>query len=116
MDNLLENIPNIKQNGVRNKLDACQDDARLSRQLVELCCDVPLEELVGLPIEVAVSQLRMEPLNAGRILGFYESMGFRELQATLKSKLKGKKVERKATSRRLKTEIPRPEDYADVPF
>lgn len=101
---------------MREKLDAGQEDARLSRELVELCSNVPIEQLVGLPIKVAVSELRMEPINPGRILGFYESMGFRDLQNTLTSKLQGKKVQRKATTRRPKAEVPRPEDFADVPF
>jgi hypothetical protein len=95
------------------------DQARMSRVLVELNRSVPRELMTGFPQNVDfVRELRMEPIDVDRLLAFYDEMGFKELKRTLQQRVKGIKISRppSAKNKRPKATIPRPEDYADVPF
>lgn len=120
LDDLLDNIDKVKQQGWREKLEEHKANARLSRILVELNRTVPLNMLTGLPdgVHQKISDLRMEPIDPDRILAFYDQMGFRELKRSFEYRLKGVKAKRQASryKKREKAEIPKPEDYAGVPF
>jgi 5'-3' exonuclease len=120
LENLLNNINDVKQRGVREKLLEDEANARLSRILVELNRTVPMEELIGLPdgVNQKMGDLRMEVIDPDRILDFYDQMGFKELKRTFQNSLKGLKLKRKSSShsKRPKATIPTPEDYKDVPF
>lgn len=119
LENLLNNIDDVQQKGLRDKLIAHESDARLSRVLVELNRTVPLNMISGLPDgdSQKIGDLRMEPFDPDRILAFYDQMGFRELKRTFEFRLKGVKAKRRVSSYgRAKTTIPQPGDYSDVPF
>jgi 5'-3' exonuclease len=120
LDNLLNNIGEVKQRGVREKLYEDEAKARLSRTLVELNRNVPMVELLGLPdgIHQRMSALRMETIDPDRIIAFYDQMGFKELKRTFQNSLNGLKLKKKASaySKRSKATIPTPDDYKDVPF
>ena len=114
---MLDNLDDVKQKGLREKLREHERNARLSRILVELNRTLPIEVLRGFPKGVRhVSELRMEPMDPERILAFYDEMGFRELRRTFEYRMSGVKLKRKASARRPKAEVPKPEDYSDVPF
>ena len=118
LENLFCNIDNVAQKGWREKLTEGKDSAILSRQLVELNRNVPMDHMTGFPDGVTtVTELRMDPMDGDRILAFYDQMGFRTLKRTLEGRLKGRKIKKPNTSsKRPKATVPRPEDYADVPF
>lgn len=117
LDDLLGNLDDVKQKGWREKLIENKENARLSRELVELNRDVPMDHMTGFPDGVTrVSKLRMEPMDSDRMLAFYDQMGFRSLKRTLQGRLKGKKLKKPPSRKRPKATVPRPEDYADVPF
>jgi DNA polymerase-1 len=87
LNNLLENLDEIKQKGRRDKLKANIDMAVLSRNLVELERNVPLD-VMSFPKHVdGVSDFRMEALDKDRLLNFYEKMGFRDLKDRAQSRL-----------------------------
>jgi DNA polymerase-1 len=138
LDNLLDNLDSIKQKARKQKLVDFQDQARLSRRLVELERQVPLERITFPQGNLVgdVSDIRMEPMNPDRILKFYDDMGFRTMKERLMSRLdsvdrKRKPVASEKTSStssnsskgggrkfspRKVSGIPQPEDYKDVPF
>ena len=120
LENLLNNIEDVQQRGIREKLLEDKANAQLSRTLVELNRTVPLDELLGLPdgVNQKMGDLRMEMIDPDRILDFYDQMGFKELKRTFQNSLKGLKLKRKSSSynKRPKATVPTPEDYKDVPF
>jgi 5'-3' exonuclease len=119
LENLLNNIDSVKQQGLRDKLNEDKHKARLSRVLVELNRTVPFEMITGFPDGTSqrISDLRMEPMDAGRILAFYDQMGFKELKRTFEYRLKGVKSKRKSSSYgKAKSTVPQPHNYSDVPF
>ena len=62
--------------------------ARLSRELVELERNVPMEAM-SIPSHFrSVKEFRMEALNEDRLLAFYDRMGFRDLKKRIKNKIK----------------------------
>lgn len=80
----LENIP---QKGRRAKLEENSDLARLSRQLVELERNLPMESMtVSTPVE-NVSDIYVERFDPDRLLKFYDKMGFRDLKRKLTARL-----------------------------
>ena len=157
LEGLLENLHMIPQPKRRANLEAHVADARLSRHLVDLKCHIPWQKLkVTLPtnhggtesdtvddnnlaqalsqtFEQSVNDLRMQPVNANRILAFYQELGFRQIQQTfqdLLSKLESVQDDSiqentdftpttKKSSyhrRRPKATVPKPQDYENVPF
>jgi hypothetical protein len=60
----------------------------------------------------------MEPMDADRLLEFYQLMGFRELKRRLQDRLtqEERKSKRRSSNRRPKAHVPKPEDYQEVPF
>jgi DNA polymerase-1 len=120
LSNLLDNINQVKQKAVQEKLYAHKENAWLSRRLVELERHVPMEAMMGLSEDFEnLTDLRMEVMDPDRILAFYNEMGFRQLKRHLEQRLKGMKPTRGKPSnynRRPKAQIPKPEDFSDVPF
>ena len=87
LEALLENVDDVKQKGRREKLIEHTDLARLSRQLVELERNVPMEDMSFPAHFASVSDFRMEKLDQERLLKFYESMGFQDLTKRVTSRL-----------------------------
>jgi 5'-3' exonuclease len=136
LDNLLDNLDSIKQKARKQKLVDFQDQARLSRRLVELERKVPLERITFPEGNLVgdVSDIRMAPIDPDRIMKFYDDMGFYTIKQRLKSRLdsvsskrkpvafektsstsNGPKGGRKFSPRKV-AGIPKPEDFKDVPF
>ena len=117
IDNLLENVDDVKQKNRREKLKEHADMARLSRELVELERNVPGDSLVSSAPFERVDDIRMEKLNEDRLIAFYEKMGFRDLTKRVQSRLpnQNQKANGFKTSTRFKN-APAPEDYENVPF
>lgn len=113
LENLLENAGDIKQNSRREKLLEFAHLARLSRALVALEDAVPgIEQQTG-----DLSQVRTEPFDSERILAFYDEMQFRDVKRRFLNQLqRGAPKKRPKSNRKDKVDIPRPEDFADVPF
>ena len=118
LDELLQNLDNIKQKGRRTKLQNNIEQAKLSRLLVDLDKQVPIESMTFPQGVDQVQDLRMEPFDVDRLLEFYDEMGFRDLKRRVKSRLDGVKRKRssKNYSRKTKVEVPKPDEYKDVPF
>lgn len=78
VETLLARVSEIKQPKRRETLEANADMARVSKRLVELCRDVPVEE----PLDgFAVREPKPEML-----AGFLEKMGFRSILARMQQK------------------------------
>lgn len=120
LDQLLDNLAEVKQKSRREKLQSNIDQARLSRKLIELNRNIPVEQISFPKDFKSVADLHMEPINGDRLLTFYDQMGFRDLKRRLQGRLlqldKIKKSKKKFIPRRPKAEIPTPDDYKDVPF
>jgi DNA polymerase-1 len=71
LDGLLARAEEIKQPKRRESLIAFADQARLSRDLVRLACDVP--------VEVPLADLAVAPLDGGKAVAFLKAMGFSSL-------------------------------------
>ena len=78
LENLLEKAGDIKQQRRRELIMDGKELARISRRLVELERNVPLELIKGLS-NTEVKDIRMEPLNEGRLLSFFKEVGFGEM-------------------------------------
>ena len=87
LDALLENVNDVKQKNRREKIIANADMAILSRQLVELERNIPLEAMSFPAHFDSVSDFRMEILDQDRLLKFYDRMGFRDLKRRVESRL-----------------------------
>jgi 5'-3' exonuclease len=139
LDKLLEQVDSVKQKARREKLKANADQARLSRVLVELERKVPMEMMTFPEGMAKAAELRMEAFDSDRLLKFYDQMSFRDLKRRVEGRLKqdgptrsppsleqdgptrsppsrSSPPARSSYTKRPKTDIPRPEDYADVPF
>ncbi|TCD16105.1 DNA polymerase I [Oricola cellulosilytica] len=71
LDTLLERAAEIKQNKRRENLIEFADQARLSRQLVTLKTDTP--------IEIDLDGLRLEPQDGPKLIAFLKAMEFNSL-------------------------------------
>jgi len=88
LEGLIANADEIKQTGRRQKIKENAELARLSRQLVELEREIPLHKM-SLPDSFqGVNDFRMEPIDSGRLLGFYETMGFGDMKRRITDKLR----------------------------
>lgn len=123
LEKLLEQVDSVKQKARREKLKANLDQARLSRILVELERKVPME-IMTFPQGISkAGELRMEGIDGDRLLKMYDQMGFKDLKRRVEPRLKQQgqaapkpPARSKGYTGRPKTEVPKPEDYADVPF
>ncbi|MEE8371136.1 MAG: DNA polymerase I, partial [Sphingomonadales bacterium] len=79
LETLLERADEIKQTKRRENLLEYADLARVSRKLVELRQDVP--------IDIPLEKMARRPLDSAKVLGFAEEMEFRALRAKLASRL-----------------------------
>jgi DNA polymerase-1 len=87
LDALLENLDSIQQAGRREKLKANIETAKLSKKLVELERNVPLD-IMSFPKHFdGVSDFRMEKFDRERLLSFYDRMGFKDIKKRVKSRL-----------------------------
>jgi DNA polymerase-1 len=128
LDNLLENLDNVKQKGRREKLQKNIEQARLSRRLVELERRVPIEQITFPDGVDKVADLRMSPMKVDRLVEFFDEMGLRDLKRRFEDRLQQQRgirgsppppksrQERPKFIQRPKVEIPKPEDFKDVPF
>ena len=119
LEELLEQVDSVKQKGRREKLKDNMEKARLSRHLVDLERFIPLDKMTFPENINGAAELRMAPMDGGRLLAFYENMGLKDLKRRVQARLNQKKAVRsvkKYNNRRQKVEIPKPEDYKDVPF
>jgi 5'-3' exonuclease len=146
---VLDMTDTVKQAGRRRNLETYRDQALLSRELVELKRDLewsdmqllhPNDQEFAPPAAAAddlkVADLRMQPMDANRILRFYDEMNFHSIKRLVLEKLSRQTLIRygpdadsmatqddppNKTSKRTwyakkKMGIPKPEDYKDVPF
>lgn len=126
LENLLENVDDVKQKGRREKLQNNIEQARLSRVLVELERNVPMDQMTFPDGIETVADLRMAPMDAEGLVQFFDEMGLRDLKHRFQNRLQlqrgvkisppPKKAARSRFQPRPKAEIPKPEDFSDVPF
>lgn len=119
LDELLEQVDNVQQKARREKLKDNVGNARLSRALVELERELPIEKMTFPENITSAAELRMAPMDGERLLAFYKDMGLNDLRRRVEARLNQKKVVRSAqkyNNRRQKAEIPKPDDYKDVLF
>ena len=74
----LDGADTIRQAKRREAMVGGREDAEMSRRLVELVRDVPLEDIEGMEGR-EVEELEMQPLDEERLLGFYGEMGFTDI-------------------------------------
>ena len=126
-------MDSVKQKGRREKLKSNLEQARLSRQLVELQRHVPMD-VISFPEGInKVADLRMKPMDVDSLLDFFDEMGLRDLKSRFEQRLKshrgfkwnpptsnGKQGSAPAKKskfyKREKAGIPNPDDFSDVPF
>lgn len=119
LDNLYEQVDNVKQKARKAKLVEFKQQAFLSRRLVELDRNVPANMMSSQQEFLDVSDLRMEPIDPDRIIAFYSAMGFNDIKRRfLNTVNRGSPQKKKPTNnwKRPRATIPRPEEYQDVPF
>lgn len=87
LDNLLANLDNVKQKGRREKLQSNKNQAVLSRRLVELERNVPMEEISWPDGMNKASDLRMEPMDGDGLLQFFDDMGLKDLKRRFENRL-----------------------------
>lgn len=80
LEDIYANLETVKPDGIKKKLEASRDEAILSKKLVTIVQDVPLE----LPLETkaGLEALRMRSLNESeRVLvqGYFDELGFKSL-------------------------------------
>jgi DNA polymerase-1 len=71
IENILQHLADIPQKGVRQKLDEHREDALLSKKLVTIDIDVP--------INTDVHQLRAKPADTGKLLQYFTELEFKSL-------------------------------------
>ena len=79
LDTLLERAEEIKQKKRRENLIEFADQARISRELVKLKDDVP--------VELSVNEMTLQPPVADQVLGFMQEMEFTKLTLRIAEKL-----------------------------
>eukprot|EP00546_Thalassionema_frauenfeldii_P016243 CAMPEP_0178901230 /NCGR_PEP_ID=MMETSP0786-20121207/3907_1 /TAXON_ID=186022 /ORGANISM="Thalassionema frauenfeldii, Strain CCMP 1798" /LENGTH=623 /DNA_ID=CAMNT_0020572309 /DNA_START=315 /DNA_END=2186 /DNA_ORIENTATION=- len=116
LDNLYKNVDSIRQKRRRELLVENKEKAFLSRKLVELERSIPFERMVGTLSSFNLVESRMQRLESERILGFYKTMGFKDLHRRIQNRITLQKKKRPVRKKRPKAQIPNPEDFKDVPF
>jgi DNA polymerase-1 len=76
LDNILNNLSNIKQEKRRQVIDESREIVNLSKQLVSLTKNIPLS--------VTLDDLKAQGINADKLLAFLEEQSFRSLVARVK--------------------------------
>jgi 5'-3' exonuclease len=141
LEELLANLDQVRQTKRRETLETYRDQAILSQQLVKLIRDLGWEAMTIDPLTdehpffpppERVGDLRMAPIDADRILQFYEAMEFRTIKEKLLERLQrqskirysyqssttapSKKISKAASFGRERVKVPNPEDFDSVPF
>jgi len=142
LDNLLLNLDKVRQTKRRQTLETYRDQAILSQQLVSLVrnlnwenmtIDSLTEDQISLPPPERVGDLRMAPIDADRILQFYQAMEFRTIKERLIERLqrqskiqykyqsstpskKNSRNQRYTGRNNNRGQRPDPEDFDNVPF
>jgi DNA polymerase I len=120
LDELLERVDTVKQKSRREKLKENMDKARLSRRLVSLEREIPLDKMTFPGNLTSAAELHMAPLDGDRLLAFYDSMGFKDLKRRVEARLNRPKASGAAAKRSFSKKplavVPTPDDYKDVPF
>jgi 5'-3' exonuclease len=141
LEELLNNIDQIKQVKRKENLENFADQARMSQALVKLVNDIPSDRMEVIPSEASsmnFEDFRMEPMNADRILEFYDAMGFFTIKQRLLERLERQerisyqkeqhpqkqkwktsdpqKQKWQSSRKTGKVEPPKPEDFEGVPF
>ncbi|GKZ01345.1 hypothetical protein MPSEU_001085500 [Mayamaea pseudoterrestris] len=124
LENLYENVDQVKQKARRAKLENFQHQAFLSRRLVELDRNVPFQRMKSQRDGFTdVADLRMEPMDPDRIISFYTAMGFNDIKRRFQNSLNRGNCQAmqqrpvsKSKWRRPKASIPTPDEYDGVPF
>jgi DNA polymerase I len=124
LDNLLDNVEAVKQKGRREKLKSNADQARLSRVLVELDRNIPFDRMKFPDGVEKVSDLRMELMDPNGLSQFFGGMGLRDLKMRFDKRLQmqrgvqvaPQKQDRSKFASRPRADVPKPEDFRDVPF
>lgn len=123
LDNILENTSSIKQNARRAKLEQFADQALLSRTLVDLDSNVPLDMMTmdgeRIPFEKA-GDLRADEIDEDRVVDFYDKLQFKETKRRFLNALnrgnRPNRPRRKSSRSRPKSTPPEADDFSEVPF
>ncbi len=78
LETLLERAGEVKQNKRRERLIEQAENARISKQLVTLCQDVP--------VEATLSDFANKQLDAEKLIAFFEEQGFKSLVGRIAAK------------------------------
>ncbi|MCH2546103.1 MAG: DNA polymerase I [Alphaproteobacteria bacterium] len=78
LEGVLENVASIKQNKRRESLIEFAEQARISRRLVELACDVPLPQ--------AIEELHLKAPEAEKLMPFLAAQNFKTLSSRAATK------------------------------
>lgn len=71
LEKIYEHLDEIKPDGIRKKLEASRDEAFLSKKLVTIVQDIPID----CPLET----LRMKDIDRGNVQAMFEELGFKSL-------------------------------------
>ena len=126
LEGILKNVELIKQKSRRETIQENMEQARLSRKLVELERNVPLDKVTFPEGFDKLADLRMALMDEEKMLRFFDEMGLRDLKRRFQNRLQAergflinppvKSTPRPKFTPRPKAGIPRPEDFSDVPF
>ncbi len=75
LEEIYERIAEVKPDGIRKKLEASRDEAFLSKKLVTIVQDIPLD----CPLE----SLRMKDIDRANVQAMFEELGFKSLAKQL---------------------------------
>jgi DNA polymerase-1 len=78
LENLLENAANIKQNKRRERLIEQADKARISKELVTLCQDVPITK--------ELADFKVKSLDVQKLMDFFDEQQFQSLKTRIAAK------------------------------
>lgn len=75
LEEIYNKLDSVKPDGTRKKLEASRDEAFLSKRLVTIVQDVPLE--------YELEELRLHPIEREKVLPLFEELGFKSLSRQL---------------------------------
>lgn len=90
IEDIYEHLAEVKPDGIRKKLEASRDEAFLSKKLVTIVQDIPLD----CPLE----SLRMKEIDRANVQGMFEELGFKSLSRQLFGTVGNAPTETAATS------------------
>lgn len=75
LEEIYQKLDSVKPDGTRKKLEASRDEAFLSKRLVTIVQDVPLD--------CELEELRLHPIEREKVLPLFEELGFKSLSRQL---------------------------------